>query len=125
MGATLQIRRTDHASGRLRVSASRCRDGAQVRRLLALAMVSDSHPCSEVPLADEQHVAPPGHTAIAVIESVNGRIVLVVAAQRGQRQHVRPGPLNPSILQSAALYLKWSNASFLLPYQILQRLDSC
>lgn len=44
MGTALQITRTEHTSGELRALAGRCRDGAQVRRLLALAMVLDGHP---------------------------------------------------------------------------------
>jgi transposase len=44
MGSALQITRTEHTSGALRALASKCRDGAQVRRLLALAMVLDGHP---------------------------------------------------------------------------------
>jgi transposase len=36
--------RTDHTSDTLRVLASKCRDGAQVRRLLALAIVLDGQP---------------------------------------------------------------------------------
>ncbi len=47
MGTALQITRTDATSGALRALASKCRDGAQVRRLLALAMVVDGHPRSE------------------------------------------------------------------------------
>jgi transposase len=47
MGTALTITRTDHTSGALRALASKCRDGAQVRRLLALAMVLDSQPRSE------------------------------------------------------------------------------
>jgi transposase len=47
MSSALQITRTDHTSGELRVISSKCRDGAQVRRLLALAMVLDGHPRSE------------------------------------------------------------------------------
>jgi transposase len=47
MGTALQITRTDHTSGTLRALSSKCRDGAQVRRLLALAMVLDGHPRSE------------------------------------------------------------------------------
>jgi putative transposase len=43
MGVALEITRTDHTSGALRGFASKCRDGAQVRRLLALAMVLDGH----------------------------------------------------------------------------------
>ena len=46
MGTALQITRTDYTSGELRALASKCRDGAQVRRLLALAMVLDGHPRS-------------------------------------------------------------------------------
>jgi hypothetical protein len=47
MGTALQITRTDHTSGALRALASKSRDGARVRRLLALAMVLDGHPRSE------------------------------------------------------------------------------
>jgi transposase len=47
MGAALQITRTEHTSATLRALAGKCRDGAQVRRLLALAMVLDGHPRSE------------------------------------------------------------------------------
>ena len=46
MGNALQITRTDDTGATLRVLASKCRDGAQVRRLLALAMVLDGHPRS-------------------------------------------------------------------------------
>ena len=45
----------------------------------------------QILLADEQHVAPPEHAAVAVVEAVDGRVVLVMAAQRGQLQHIRPG----------------------------------
>jgi transposase len=47
MGSALQITRTDHTSGGLRAFAGKCRDGGQVRRLLALAMVLDGDPRSE------------------------------------------------------------------------------
>jgi hypothetical protein len=47
VGTALQITRTEHTSGALRALASKCRDGAQVRRLSALAMVLDGHPRSE------------------------------------------------------------------------------
>ena len=47
MGTALKITRTDHTSGTLRVLAGKCRDGAQVRRILALAMVLDGRPRSE------------------------------------------------------------------------------
>ena len=48
MGNALQITRADHTSSALRGLASKCRDGAQVRRLLAMAMamVLDGHPRS-------------------------------------------------------------------------------
>ena len=41
MGAAVAITRTEHTAAGLRALAGRCRDGAQVRRLLALAMVLD------------------------------------------------------------------------------------
>jgi len=47
MGTALRITRADHTSGGLRGLAGKCRDGAQVRRLLALAMVLDGHSRSE------------------------------------------------------------------------------
>ena len=43
MGAALEIRRTDYTSEELRALCGRCSDGAQVRRLLALALVLDGH----------------------------------------------------------------------------------
>jgi transposase len=46
MGKALEIIRTDHTGATLRALAGKCRDGAQVRRLLALAMVMDGHPRS-------------------------------------------------------------------------------
>ena len=46
MGKALGITRTDHTGATLRALAGKCRDGAQVRRLLALAMVLDGHPRS-------------------------------------------------------------------------------
>jgi transposase len=47
MGTALEVIRADHTSGTLRALAGKCRDGAQVRRLLALAMVLDGRPRSE------------------------------------------------------------------------------
>jgi transposase len=44
MGKALTITRTDRSSGELRAMAAKCRDGAQVRRLLALAMVLEGAP---------------------------------------------------------------------------------
>jgi transposase len=43
MGKPLSITRTEHSADELRAVASKCRDGAQVRRLLALAFVLDGH----------------------------------------------------------------------------------
>ena len=47
MGTALDITRTDHTSGSLRALAGQCRDGAQVRRILALTMVLDGRLRSE------------------------------------------------------------------------------
>lgn len=47
MGAMLQITRSEHTGAELRVLSVRCSDGAQVRRLLAVALVLDGRPRSE------------------------------------------------------------------------------
>ena len=47
MGAALKITRTDRTAAELRVAAGKCRDGAQVRRMLALAMVLEGRPRTE------------------------------------------------------------------------------
>jgi transposase len=47
MGSALQVTRTEHTGGTLRALAGKCREGAEVRRLLALAMVLDGHSRSE------------------------------------------------------------------------------
>ncbi len=47
MGKPLTITRTDRTSGELRAVSAKCRDGAQVRRLLALAMVLEGAPRTE------------------------------------------------------------------------------
>lgn len=47
MGAALKITRTDRTAAELRVVAGKCRDGAQVRRMLALAMVLEGRPRTE------------------------------------------------------------------------------
>jgi hypothetical protein len=47
MGKPLSITRTEHSAADLRAVASKCRDGAQVRRLLALAFVLDGHTRTE------------------------------------------------------------------------------
>ena len=39
MGAPLEVTRAEHTGAELRALSSRCSDGAQVRRMLALAMV--------------------------------------------------------------------------------------
>lgn len=47
MGRGLEITRTDYTSAELRARSGRCSDGAQVRRLLALALVLDGHSRTE------------------------------------------------------------------------------
>lgn len=47
MGAALTIHRVDHTADELRAIAGRSKDGAQVRRLLALALVLEGHSRSE------------------------------------------------------------------------------
>jgi len=47
MGAPLEITRMDYTDAELRALSSRCSDGAQVRRLLALAMVLEGRPRTE------------------------------------------------------------------------------
>jgi hypothetical protein len=47
MGAALGLTRTEHTSGELRALSSKCPDSAQVRRLLALALVIDGRPRGE------------------------------------------------------------------------------
>lgn len=47
MGAMLRITRTDYTSAELRALSVKCTDGAQVRRLLAVALVLDGRSRSE------------------------------------------------------------------------------
>ena len=47
MGAALGITRDDYTSAQLRALSGRCSDGAQVRRLLALALVLDGYSRSD------------------------------------------------------------------------------
>jgi transposase len=47
MGAGLKITRNDYTSAELRALSSRCSDGAQVRRVLALALVLDGYSRTE------------------------------------------------------------------------------
>jgi transposase len=47
MGAPLEISRTDYTSAELRALSKRCSDGAQVRRILAIAMVLEGRPRTE------------------------------------------------------------------------------
>lgn len=47
MVAGVEITRRDHTSAELRALSGRCTEGAQVRRLLALALVLDGHSRSE------------------------------------------------------------------------------
>jgi hypothetical protein len=41
MGAAVEISRMEHTAEELRAIASKCRDAAQVRRLLAMALLLD------------------------------------------------------------------------------------
>jgi transposase len=43
MGAGVQVTRTDHTASEMRAVAAKTADGAQVRRLLALALILDGH----------------------------------------------------------------------------------
>lgn len=47
MGTALGITRTEHTSADLRAFSGKCPDGAQVRRLLAVALVPDGRPRGE------------------------------------------------------------------------------
>ncbi len=47
MVAGLEITRRDHTSAELRALSGRCSDGAQVRRLLASALILDGHSRTE------------------------------------------------------------------------------
>ena len=47
MGAMVRITRTDYTSAELRALSVKCTDGAQVRRLLAVALVLDGRSRSE------------------------------------------------------------------------------
>jgi transposase len=47
MGAPLEITRTEHTAAELRALSSRCTDGAQVRRILALAMILEGRARTE------------------------------------------------------------------------------
>lgn len=47
MGVALQITRRDLGAGELRSAAAKCADGAQVRRMLAVALVLEGRPRSE------------------------------------------------------------------------------
>ena len=47
MGAAVGITRTEYSSAELRALAGKCEDGAQVRRVLAVALVLDGRPRGE------------------------------------------------------------------------------
>ena len=47
MGAAVKITRSDHTAAALRGLAAKSNDGAQVRRLLALALILEGHPRRE------------------------------------------------------------------------------
>jgi putative transposase len=50
MGHAIKITRTDHSVSELRAMAAKCRDGGQVRRLLAIALILDG--CSRTEAAE-------------------------------------------------------------------------
>jgi len=52
MGAAVMITRMDHTAAELRSSAVKCKDAAQVRRLLALALVLEGVPRTEAALCN-------------------------------------------------------------------------
>lgn len=47
MGAPVAVTRTDFTSGELRALSGRCSDGAQVRRILAIALILDGYSRTE------------------------------------------------------------------------------
>ena len=47
MGTAVKVTRVDLTAADLRTASAKCRDGAQVRRILALALVLDGRPRSE------------------------------------------------------------------------------
>lgn len=47
MGAAVEVMRTDHSAEELRALAGKCKDGAQVRRLLAVALILDGYTRTE------------------------------------------------------------------------------
>jgi transposase len=47
MGSAVKVTRTEHTAAALRSAAGKCRNGAQVRRMLALAMVLEGRPRTE------------------------------------------------------------------------------
>lgn len=47
MGAPLEVTRSEHTSAELRALSNRCSDGAQVRRILAIAMVLEGRSRTE------------------------------------------------------------------------------
>jgi transposase len=47
MSAPVAVERTEHTSAELRALSRRCLDGAQVRRILAVAMILDGRPRTE------------------------------------------------------------------------------
>ena len=47
--------------------------------------------CRQVRLVHEQHVAPAKYTAITVVETIDGRVVLIVAADGCELEHALAG----------------------------------
>ncbi len=47
MGQPIKITLTEHTASDLRAMAAKCRDGAQVRRLFAIALILEGHSRTE------------------------------------------------------------------------------
>jgi transposase len=102
MGKPLTITRTDRSSGELRAMSAKCRDGAQVRRLLALAMVLEGAPRTEAAacngmdhqtLRDWVHRCNEGGVDALKNRESRGRTPYLTEAQKAElRQLVVAGP---------------------------------
>ena len=78
MSAAIPITRTDRTAAELRNFASRCGDGAQVRRLLAIALVLDGRSRAEA--AGQNGIAPPPGAAPLLNEDQNAELKALVLA---------------------------------------------
>lgn len=102
MGAMLRITRDDHTGAELRALSTKCTDGAQVRRMLALALVLDGRPRGEAAalngmdpqtLCDWVHRYNAGGLAGLKMRKSPGKVPLLSAAQKAElRDLVLQGP---------------------------------